>query len=135
MPKTSIIGASEKLDKSYPAFILATTAAVSRWKAKLFFTFWCLLALKRGYEPTQISVGCREYSGILTEALSSGAILNWRTIITQAKTTGKLKVYACSTIYDPFGLNEKTLENLDSIVGAAYFLRKAKDPDITLFIS
>ena len=78
----------------------------------------------------------RDYGGKLAEALASGSIPNWKTMMTQAKATGKLEVYACSTTCDLFGLNEKTLEGfVDSIVGAAYFLGKAKDSDMTLFIS
>ncbi|MFN3268929.1 MAG: DsrE/DsrF/DrsH-like family protein, partial [Zestosphaera sp.] len=46
MPKISLIVASEKLDKLFPAVILATTAATMGWESEVFFTFWGLLALK-----------------------------------------------------------------------------------------
>jgi peroxiredoxin family protein len=136
MPKISIIVASEKSDKLYPAMILASTAAVSGWEAELFFTFWGLLALRKGYESSGVSFDYRDYGGKLAEAVSSGAIPNWKKMMDQAKATGKLKVYACSTTCDLFGINEGNLESfVDGIVGAAYFLGKAKNSDITLFIS
>jgi peroxiredoxin family protein len=136
MPKISIIVATEKLDKLYPAMILASTATVSGWEAELFFTFWGLLALRKGYQPSGVSFDYRDYGEKLTDAISSGAIPDWKKMMDQAKATGKLKVYACSTTCDLFGINESNLESFaDGIVGAAYFLGKAKNSDMTLFIS
>ena len=54
----------------------------------------------------------------------------------RARATGKLKVYACSTTYELLGFKEDNLESfVDDVVGAATFLGKAKDSDITLFVS
>jgi len=136
MPKIAIIVASEKLDKLFPAITLTTTAAISGWDAELFFTFWGLLALKRGYEPSDVSLDYQKYSGKLSEALASGSMPGWRSVLEQGLATGKVKIYACSTSLGLFGLKTDDLEKyVDSVVGAATFLGKAKNADVTLFIS
>lgn len=135
MPKISIIIASDKLDKLFPAATLATTATVMGWDAELFFTFWALLALKKDYEPKEVSTDYKIYEDELKKAMSSGSIPKWRDILEQGKKTGRLKVYACSTTMDLFKLKANDLsEYVDGIVSAAYFLNSAKDSNITLFI-
>ncbi len=136
MPKISLIVASEKLDKLLPAATLATTAAIMGWESEMFFTFWGLLALKRGYEPKEVSSDYKVYEDSLRRAISSGAIPSWLEVLEQGKKTGKLKIYACSTTMDFLGLKvEDLVDYVDEVVGAASFLSKAKDSDITLFIS
>ncbi|MEM2341724.1 MAG: DsrE/DsrF/DrsH-like family protein [Candidatus Bathyarchaeia archaeon] len=136
MPKISIIVSSEKLDKLFPAVTLATTAAAMSWESEIFFTFWGLLALKKSYEPKEVSSDYKGYEDELKRAVSSGAIPNWREILEQGKKTGRLKIYACSTTMNLLGIKaEDLVEYVDDVVGAATFLSKAKDSDINLFIS
>ncbi len=136
MSKISIIVASEKLDKLLPAATLATTAAVMGWESEMFFTFWGLLALKRDYEPKEVSSDYKVYEDYLRRAVSSGAMPSWLEILEQGKKTGRLKVYACSATMSFLGVKtEDLVEYVDGVVGAASFLSKAKDSDINLFIS
>jgi peroxiredoxin family protein len=136
MPKISIIVASDKLDKIFPAVTLATTASVMGWEAELFFTFWGLLCLKKGHEVKEVSLDYKVFEERLREAIGSGTIPSWREVLKQGRKTGKLKVYACSTTMGLLGIKEEDLiEDVDEIVGAATFLSKAKDSDINFFIS
>lgn len=136
MPKISIIVASEKIDKIFPAVTLATTASIMGWDAEIFFTFWGLLALKKGHEPKEVSSDYKIFEDKLRETVNSGAMPSWREVLEQGKKTGRLKVYACSTTMGLLGIKDVDLvEDVDEIVGAAYFLSKAKDSDINLFIS
>jgi peroxiredoxin family protein len=136
MSKIAIIVASEKMDKLFPAVTLATTAALSGWDAAMFFTFWGLLALKKGYEPSGVSIDYKAYEGKLTQALASGSIPGWKTVLEQGLATGRIKIYACSTTLGMFGFRQEDLESfVDSIAGAATFLAKAKGSDVSLFIS
>ncbi|MEM3727528.1 MAG: DsrE/DsrF/DrsH-like family protein [Candidatus Bathyarchaeia archaeon] len=136
MPKLSIIISSEKLDKIYPAAILASTAAAMDWEAELFFTFWGLLALKKGYEPSEVSLDYAQYKDALSKAIEQGSIPKWKNLIKEAKEKGKVKVYACSTTMGVFNIKKEDLEDfVDNILGAASFLSKAKDSQATLFIS
>ena len=136
MPKISIIVASEKIDKILPAITLAATASVMGWEAELFFTFWGLLALKKTYEPKEVSLDYKIFEEGLKKAISSGAIPSWREVLEQGRKTSRLRVYACSTTMDLLGVkNEDLIEDVDGVVGAASFLNKARDSDINLFIS
>jgi peroxiredoxin family protein len=136
MPKIALIVASEKMDKLFPAVTLATTAAISGWEAEMFFTFWGLLALKKGYEPSGVSLDYKAYEGKLAEALASGSIPGWKTVLEQGLSTGRIRIHACSTTLGLFGMKEEDLEGfVDSIAGAATFLSKAKGSDVSLFIS
>jgi peroxiredoxin family protein len=136
MPKISIIVASEKIDKIFPAITLATAASIMGWEAELFFTFWGLLALKKNYEPKEVSLDYKIFEDNLRKAISSGVISDWRKILEQGKKTGKLKVYACSTTMDLLGVkSEDLIEDVDDVVGAASFLNKASDSNVNLFIS
>jgi peroxiredoxin family protein len=136
MSKIAIIVASEKMDKLFPAVSLATTAAISGWDAEMFFTFWGLLALKKGYQPSGVTFDYKAYEGKLTEAIASGTIPDWKTVLKQGLATGRIKIHACSTTLGMFDLKQEDLESfVDSIAGAATFLSKAKGSDVSLFIS
>jgi len=136
MPKISIIVASDKIDKIFPAVTLATTASVMGWEAELFFTFWGLLALKKNYEVKEVSLDYKNFEEKLKESINSGVIPSWKEILEQGKKTGRLKIYACSTTMSLLGIKKEDLiEDVDEIVGAATFLSKAKDSNINFFIS
>jgi peroxiredoxin family protein len=136
MPKLALIVASEKMDKLFPAVTLATTAAISGWDVEMFFTFWGLLSLKKESQSSGISIDYKEYEPRFSEAVASGSIPDWRTVLTQGVATGKIRIYACSASLGMFGLKREDLESyVNDIVGAATFLAKAKDSNVSLFIS
>jgi peroxiredoxin family protein len=136
MSKIALIVASEKLDKLFPAVTLATTAAIMGWEAEMFFTFWGLLALKKGYESSGVSTDYKAYEGQLASAFASGSVPGWKAVLEQGHATGRIRIYACSTTLGLFGLRQEDLESfVDSIAGAATFLGKAKGSDVSLFIS
>ncbi len=102
----------------------------------MFFTFWGLLALKKGYQPSGVTLDYKAYEEKLSEALASGAIPGWKSVLEQGIVTGRIKIYACSTSLGMFGIRQEDLEPfVDSIAGAATFLSKAKGSDVSLFIS
>jgi len=136
MPKLSIIVSSDKLDKIYPAAILASAAAAMDWEAELFFTFWGLLALKKGYEPSDITLDYAQYKEALVKAVDSGLMPKWKNLIKDGKEKGKLKIYACSATMGVFNIKKEDLEDfVDGILGAASFLSKAENSQVTLFIT
>jgi len=136
MSKISIIVSSDKLDKLYLAAILASTAGAMNWEAELFFTFWGLFALKKGFEPKNVSVDYSQYEGAILDSVESGNLPRWRDLLNNARETGKVRIYACSTTLNTFGIRREDLEEfVDGIVGTATFLPKGKDSDVTLSIS
>lgn len=136
MPKLSLIISSDKLDKLYPAAILANASAKMGWEAELFFTFWSLMALRKGGEPSGVSSDYSQYKESLVKMVESGALPEWRALLKEAKKEGKVKVYACSTTMGAFNIKEEDLEDfVDGVVGASTFLSKAENAQVTLFIS
>lgn len=136
MPKISLIISSDKLDKLYPAAILANTSANMGWKAELFFTFWGLIALRKGGGPPEVSSDYSQYKGSLAKMVESGALPEWKVLLREAKKGGKVKIYACSTTMGAFNIKEEDLEDfVDGVVGASTFLSKAENAQITLFVS
>ncbi|MEM0504802.1 MAG: DsrE/DsrF/DrsH-like family protein [Sulfolobales archaeon] len=136
MPKISIIIASEKLDKVLPPMTLAVTAAVSGWESEVFFTFWGLLALKKGHNVGEVSSDYKAYERALKNAVNSGSIPNLLDLLRYGKSTGRMRIYACSTTMELLGMRRGDLiDYVDDVVGAAFFLNNAKNSDITLYIS
>jgi peroxiredoxin family protein len=134
--RISIIVASDKLDKLFPAVTLASTAAVMGWEAELFFTMWGLSALRRGYETSEVSSDYKLHEASLMRTFASGSMPGWREMLAEGRKMGRLRVYACSTTMGMLGIGAEDLsEMVDDVVGAAYFLDRAKDSDINLFIS
>ena len=136
LSKISIIISSEKIDKLLEASILASTSSTMNWDAELFFTFWGLLALKKGFEAKKVSSDYSEYEDLLQKNMKSGSIPGWKELLIKAKESGNVKIFACSTTLGMFGIDKENLEEfVDDVVGAATFLSKAKESDINLFIS
>jgi peroxiredoxin family protein len=133
MSKLSIILSSERLDRLYPALILASSAASMGWSSEVFFTFWALLALRKGYEPSKLSIDYSNYSEEFRGKVGT-SFPSWREMVRIGREKG-LKIYACSTTMDILGVKREDLEDfVDGIVGAPTFLSKAKNSDIVLFI-
>ena len=136
MTKLSIVVASHRLDKLLEAAILASTCAALNWEGELFFTFWGLFALRKGLEPEGVSSDYSQYEKPLLDAIRSERLPKWRELIVKAVETGRVRVYACSTTLETFGIKKDDLEEfVEDIVGAATFLSKAKDSNVSLFIS
>lgn len=136
MPKLSIIVSSEKLDKLYPVAILTSGAATMGWEVEVFFTFFGLLALKRGYRPSTLSSDYRGYEETLREAVAKGTMPGWEELIVKAKETGRVRIFACTTTMGLFKIGRDDLKDfVDDVAGAATFLQRAKDSDITLFLT
>ena len=136
LPRLSLIIASDKLDKLYPAAILASTSAATNWETELFFTFWGLLALKKECDPHSVSSDYAQYEKLLQESIKSGALSKWKDLLRKAKEMGNVKILACSTTLNMFGIKTEDFEDfVDDIGGASTFLSKAKDSDVNLFIS
>ena len=136
MNKLAIILTSEKLDKIYPAVILASTSSAMGWSCDIFFTFWGLLTIKKDYEPSQISADYTDYKTKFMEGMKGGSMPHWKDMINQSRKIGVLKIHACSTTMELLGVKKEDFEDfVDDIIGAATFLTIAKDADITLYIS
>ena len=135
--KLAIIVWSGTVDKLYPAAILSNVAASSGWEVGLFFTFWGLQAItKENLGRTRVTSDYAEYAPAMEQAIKAAGIPPWHELLVSAKATGNVKVFACSTTMQMFGIKDKSqlADFVDDVVGAATFLEWAKDANITLFI-
>jgi len=135
--KLAIIVWSGTVDKLYPAAILSSAAAAGGWDVELFFTFWGLNAIrKENLSQMKISADFAEYAPAVAQAVKQMNFPPWHELIRQAKSMGNVRVYACSTTMEMFGIKDKAqlADFVDEVVGAATFLDRAKDASVTLFI-
>jgi len=134
--KLSIIVFSGTLDKLMPVGILSSAAAAGGYEVNLFFTFWGLQAItKKALSSTpKLDKNYEEFSQALGKRMQELKYPSWHELIRQAKEIGEVKVYACSTTMEFFGIKKEDLADfVDDVVGAATFLDRAEG-GITLFI-
>jgi len=155
--KLSIVMFSGDLDRALAGFILAVTGASMGMEVTMFFTFWGLNIIKKneggikskGLMKKMLNLINRGGSKRLTiskfNMLGMGTWMikglmkdvNMPSIdefIAMAKDMG-VKLLACSTSCGIMGVPEGAFRNeVDGIVGAAYFLGEARESKVTLFI-
>ena len=136
--KLSIIVFSGTIDKLMPVGILASGAAASGYEVNLFFTFWGLQSITKrslnSKQPPQIDKNYEQMGPMMMKRMQEMKYPMWYQLIQQAKEVGEVKVYACSTTMEFFGLKKEDLaEFVDDVVGVATFLDRAEG-GITLFI-
>ncbi|MEM0373514.1 MAG: DsrE/DsrF/DrsH-like family protein [Sulfolobaceae archaeon] len=136
--KLSIIVFSGTIDKLMPVGILSSAAAAGGYEVNLFFTFWGLQAITKkslsSSAPPKLDKNYEEFSQILGKRMQELKYPSWHELIRQAKEIGEVKVYACSTTMEFFGVKREDLADfVDDVVGAATFLDRAEG-GITLFI-
>jgi peroxiredoxin family protein len=134
--KLSLIVFSGTIDKLMPVGILASGAAAAGYEVNLFFTFWGLQAITKKSigQPQPIDKNYEQFGPVMMQRMQEMKYPTWDQLIMQAKEVGEVKVYACSTTMEFFGLKREDLADfVDDVVGVATFLDRAEG-GITLFI-
>ncbi len=155
--KMTIVLFSGELDKALAAFMLATTGASMGMDVKMFFTFWGLNIVKKNEGSIKSKGFVRKMLNIMNRGgsqrlkLSKFHMLGLGTwmikglmkdinmpsldeFITLAHEMG-IKLIACTTSCGLMGLPEDAFRSeVDSLVGAAYYLGEARESKISLFI-
>ncbi|ABP95704.1 MULTISPECIES: DsrE/DsrF/DrsH-like family protein [Metallosphaera] len=134
--KLSIIVFSGTVDKLMPVGILASGAAASGYEVNLFFTFWGLNAIsKNGMQAQpQVDKNYEQMGPMMMKRMMDMKFPMWHQMVREAKEVGEVKVYACSTTMEFFGLKKEDLADfVDDVVGVATFLDRAEG-GTTLFI-
>lgn len=132
----AMIVESGTLDRLYCAFILASTAVSMDMEAHLYFTFFGLNMLRKGaMEKAKLPATYKHMEEDLKKKL---AIMKYPTpyeMLKRLKASGLMKIYACSSTMEMFGIKKEDLiPEVDEIAGAATFLEVASKADTTLFI-
>ena len=155
--KLTMVVFSGDLDKALAAFILATTAASSGMEVSMFFTFWGLNVIKKNEGGIKSKGLFRKMLNFINRGGSKRLTLSkynmlgmgtWMMkglmkdvhmpsideFITMAHKMG-VKMVACTTSCGVMGIPEESFRSeVEILAGAAYFLREARDAEITLFI-
>ena len=134
--KLAIIVHSGTLDRLYCAFILGSTATAMDMETHLYFTFWGLNMLVKGaLEKAGLPATYKHMEEQLKKRLGEMKYPTPYELLKRMKASGLLKIYACSSTMEMFGIKKEDLiPEVDEIAGAAAFLDIASDADITLLI-
>jgi len=117
----AIIVRSDRPESVYPAFILATTASAMGMKVEMFFTFWGLRAIvKGGAEEIERSF----YEELRARGMEPKGLPRLQDLISMARSSGNVKIYACSTTIEAMGISRDNIIEGCPIVGAATFLAR-----------
>lgn len=134
--KLALIVHSGTLDKLYCAFILSSTATSMGWEAHLYFTFWGLNALVKGaMEKAGLPSDYKQMEKQMREKLKQMKYPTPYELLKRTKTSGLLKIYACTPTMEMFGIKKEDLiPEVDELAGAATFLNVAADADVQILV-
>ena len=146
---------SGDMDKLFGAFIIATGAAAMGMEVTMFFTFWSLRAIKKNVSTGKTFFGKMlgaMYGGDISKAnpskFSFGGMGRWMfgkmmgnhnvsKLIELRDLAVQLGVnmYGCQMSMDVMEIPQETfIEGVKEPVGVGFFLLKAQDAEIQLFI-
>ncbi len=134
--KLAIIVHGGTLDRLYCAFILGSTATAMDMEVHLYFTFWGLQMLVKGaMEKAGLPSTYKHLEEQMKKKLKEMKYPTPYDLLKRMKTSGLLKIYACSPSMEMFSVKKEDLiPEVDKIAGAAAFLDVASEADITLLV-
>ncbi len=138
MSKATIIVHSGDMDKLYSALIIGNGALAMGMEVSLYFTFWGLMALKKGgLEKGPLSrmnfLGLGKW--MVKNRMKKANVRSLEGLFQDFKELGG-KVIACDMTMGIMGIAKEDLrEDLITDYGAVgTYVKEAKESDITLFI-
>jgi peroxiredoxin family protein len=153
--KACIIASKGTLDWAYPPFILASAAAAAGMETSIFFTFYGLNVIKKGYpEHAQVSptgnpampmpipiadvfAGMPGMKAVATSMMKSmfrsKNVASIGELIDVARESG-VRLIACQMTMDVFGYKQSDFIDGVEFGGAAAFLSEARRAHVTLFV-
>jgi peroxiredoxin family protein len=131
--KFAMVVAASSFDKAMMPFMMATTGAAMGMDVHIFFTFFGLKLLKKGFRPKLPGL-MAPFTGYMRGLMRKKKVPQFEELIDQARDLG-VHLYGCSTSMDLMSLPKEKLIDGIEVVGAAAFLDIAADSDVQLFIS
>lgn len=146
---------SGDMDKLFGAYIIATGAAAMGMEVTMFFTFWGLRAIKKNVSTGKTMFGRMlgmMYGGDISKAnpskFSFGGMGRWMfgkmmgnhnvSKLTELRDLALdlgVNMYGCQMSMDVMEMpQESFIDGVKEPVGVGFFLLKAQDADIQLFI-
>lgn len=134
MAKLSIIMFSGTADKFIPLGVLADAAAAMGYEVNIFVTGFAMLGFTKEKHELPFPVEFKDMAPALMKGMEATKTKSWYEMLSEAKSTGNVKIYICSLMASIFGMGKDQFDSIvDDIVGAATFLSNAEDGQV-LFI-
>lgn len=153
--KAAFIASKGTLDWAYPPLILATTAAASGMDASVFFTFYGLNIIHKGFEkklkvspignpampmpvpmPNFVTAlpGMGPMATQMMKSMFRGKnVATIRELLEASQDLG-VRLIACQMTMDVFGYGQDDFIDGVEFAGAAAFLAEARHAHVTLFV-
>jgi len=123
------------IDRLTGLAILASAATAMDMEVEMFLQLWAVYAFKKDVmkKNTKFSE-FQEMTEAAVKRLQELKLPMWYELLAEAKESGKLKIYACSTACQIWNVTKDDLELVDEIIGAGEWIEKSKEAAITLFV-
>ncbi len=130
--KIVLVCSEKSLEKSMMTMMIATTAAASGMEVSIFTTFWGLNLVRKNFKPKLAGI-MAPFTFMMEYKMRANKVPSFKELRDQAVELG-VRFIACSTTLKLFGWKREDLLDDMEIVGAASFLKEARDSGVQLFI-
>ncbi len=126
---------SGSIDRLTGMAILASGAVAMDMDVEIFLQLWGVYAFKKDVIKENMNLSeFQDKAEMVARRLQELNLPMWFDILKEAKETGNVKIYACSTAASIWNVKKEDLEMVDDIIGAGEWIEKSRDAAITLFI-
>lgn len=133
--KLSMTVMTGSVDRLIGMAILAGGAVGMDIEVEIFLQLWGVYAFKKDVIKENMHLSeFKEKGEQVVKRMKELNLPMWFDILKEAKESGNVKIYACSTASSVWDVKKEDLEMVDDIIGAGEWLLKSKDAAITLFI-
>jgi peroxiredoxin family protein len=133
--KLSMTVMTGSVDRLLGMAILAGGAVAMDMEVEIFLQLWGLHAFKKDVIKENMNLSeFQEKGEQVVKRIKELNLPTWFDILKQAKDSGEVKIYACSTACSFWDVKKEDLEMVDDVIGAGEWLLKAKDAAVTMFI-
>ncbi|MGC8606745.1 MAG: DsrE/DsrF/DrsH-like family protein [Vulcanisaeta sp.] len=134
--KMAVAVFSGSIDRLTGLTMLVSGAVAMGIEVELFLQLWGAYAFKK--DVIQKNMNFSEFQNLSSEVgrrLQELKLPAWFELLREAKKTGNLKIYVCSTAATIWNAKKEDFVDLvDDIIGAGEWVEKMSEADITLFV-
>lgn len=130
--RISIVVSKHSFEAAMEALIIASTAGVFVDKVDLFFTFWGIKLITKGYKPKLAGI-MAPFTFMMRNKMKKQGVQSFEEMLEMCVDMG-VQFHACSTSMDLMGIKEEDLIEGAQISGASTFLSGAIGSETQLFI-
>lgn len=130
--RISIIVSKHSFEAAMEALIIASTAAAFVDKVDLFFTFWGIKLITKGFKPKLAGI-MTPFTFVMRSKMKKQGVQSFEELLKVCVDMG-VEFHACSTSMDLMGIKKDDLIDGAQISGASTFLAGAIGSVTQLFI-